>query len=143
MNRIKIVGFSLLCGLSGAVAADCNSTALTQSELEGLLPGKTVCASYNGDQWQEFHSGTSGGANNLIDYKKGKDHPVDPSEPVGSWSIGTDGKVTYDYGSGGKYSYTVHSNGGDSYSFCGDSPAPALINATLVGGNNGCGLQNP
>jgi hypothetical protein len=127
MNKIQLVGFSLLCGLSGAVAANCTiETAI--NDLQTLLPGKTVCATYGTDQWQEYHA--LGG--DLIDYKQGPPAPgnVDPTETVGTWSISDDKeKVTYSYTGGDSYTYTVHAEGNDKYSFCNGSTQ--ITGATL------------
>ena len=115
--------------------------AVRSAALTTLLPGKMVCKrnTANTDwDWQEYHSGTSGAANNLIDYKKGS-NPVDPTKPVGSWSILTQtvnrvttATVTYNYGTGGTYTYSVWAHGTGStatYDFC--SATGDVLGATL------------
>ncbi|MDX2367868.1 MAG: hypothetical protein QNK36_05615 [Colwellia sp.] len=125
MDSKQLIGFLILSATSGYTFAACTGAPLNQPALTTLLPGKTVCASFGGEQWQELHTG----AGSLIDYKKGPVDPVDPSENVGSWSV-SGNTVTYNYGSGGSYSYRIFDNGG-TYSFCGISPAPTEIVATL------------
>ena len=104
--------------LSGHAMAACTGTAINQTALTAALSGNTVCAARTPDRWQEFHQ--TGGV--LIDYKRGPADKIDPSEPVGTWSItgnGSNATVVYNYGAGGTFSYSVRSNGGASYSFCG------------------------
>lgn len=148
MKRLILASIVLLAGISGeAIAVDCRATTrITNAALATLIQGKTVCAALGAEKWQEFHSGTSGTANNLIDYKKGSGHAVDPTGPVGSWSTsgtGNNSRVIYNYGSGGTYSYSVHGANtfvnGATYTFCGDSPAPTL-DVTLRSGQVSCGF---
>lgn len=117
----------LLLVSSEAMAA-CTGTPLTQTQLSQQLTGNTVCATRSSESWQELHQ--TGGA--LVDFKLGPGHPVDPSETVGSWSIGGStqvASVTYNYGSGGgTYTYRVYPNGGNNFSFCvGSTDLPTTI----------------
>lgn len=148
MKRLIIASVVLLAGISGeAMAVDCSSnTRITNAALTALIQGKTVCATLGAEKWQEYHSGSSGGANNLIDYKKGPGHAVDPTGPVGSWSTsgtGVNSRVNYNYGPGQVYSYEVHGAStfvnGATYTFCGDSAAPTL-DVTLRSGQVSCGF---
>lgn len=131
MKRLVIAGVVLLAGISGEVmAVDCSSpTKISGSALTNLIPNKTVCAVLGAEKWQEWHSGSSGSDNNLIDWKKGSSSTVDPSGPVGKWSTSSQ-YVTYNYGTGGTFSYEVHGPSthteGATYTFCGVSPAPTL-----------------
>ena len=115
--------------VGGEAMAACSGTPLTQSQLTLILTSNTVCAVRSSERWQELHQ--TGGA--LIDFKLGPGHPVDPSETVGSWSIGGNSVATvvYNYGSvGGTYSYQVYPNGGNNYSFCaGSTDLPTTIKA--------------
>jgi len=74
----RMLGMSALFVLSvaGEAMADCNSTRVL--DLTALLKGNTVCVG-GGGSWnaQEFHDGTSGTANNLIDWHHG---PRDPTK---------------------------------------------------------------
>jgi len=89
-------------------------------------------------KWQELHNGGPL-TGTMVDYKKGPNDPIDPSEQVGTWSIGgTDNRgvsVTYDYGSGGSYVYSVFNNGNGTYSFCSTNPE---IVARIKTGGGGC-----
>jgi hypothetical protein len=126
--RAILTSFLLLAAVSGNVLADCSQRTQIvnqdrggeRNNLRQELRGKTICATKNGERWQEDHR--AGGQ--LWDYKKGPRDKMDPSAQVGTWEtngFGADTKVIYNYGSaGGTFSYTVHKNGGDSYSFCGD-----------------------
>lgn len=148
MKRLMVTSLVLLAGISGeAMAVDCSpSTRITNAALATLIQGKTVCATLSAEKWQEYHSGLSGAANNLIDYKKGPGHAVDPTGPVGMWSTtagGSNSRVIYNYGTGGTYSYEVHGSStftdGATYTFCGDSPAPTL-DVILRSGQVSCGF---
>jgi hypothetical protein len=111
----------------GACPCGGAGTRLAEPALSTLLAGKTVCAKVGNEAWQEFHSGSTAAGGQLIDYKRGPGHPVDPSEVVGSWSVvGSAGaktgwRVRYDYGSGGAYEYAVCQAGTalSPISFCG------------------------
>lgn len=121
---------SALAGQAAAQVSNCgpaNSVRVantsTSSALTNIVNGRTVCASRNGQRWQEFHS--TGGR--VIDYKRGPADPVDPSTDVASWAItgtGTSTFITYDYGTGGQYTYAVFRLGqgtAANYYFCGVS----------------------
>jgi hypothetical protein len=119
--------------LSGQAFAACNGNSLNQAQLEAQIVGNTVCATRGNDRWQEYHAGNG----DLIDFKLGANHPVDPSKKVGTWSIaGTGGNtlMRYNYGSGGTYDYEVFSNGGGSYSFCSGGE----LAVTVIGGQSAC-----
>lgn len=123
MKKLLVVIPFLVGGIGNAVAA-CGSGYLNGSAVSSLLSGNTVCSpagcSGASCQWQEQHGGTGGGT--LTDYKKGPSDPIDPTKPVGTWSVATtgntNGKVTYSYTGGGNYPYDVKNNG-TNYSFCG------------------------
>lgn len=147
MKRLMITSLVLLAGISGeAMAVDCSpSTRITDAALATLIQGKTVCATQGAEKWQEYHSGSSGVANNLIDYKKGPGHAIDPTGPVGMWittARGPYSRVIYNYGSGGMPTYEVHGaniySDGATYTFCGDSSAPTL-DVILRSGQVSCG----
>jgi len=152
MKRLIITSIVLLAGISGeAMAVDCSASTRIPNGTAGgalatLIQGKTVCAMLGSDKWQEFHSGASEGANNLIDWKMGSGHAVDPTGPVGSWSTsgtGNSSRVKYNYGSGGLFSYEVHGANtyveGATYTFCGDPGAPTL-DVILRSGQVSCGF---
>jgi len=127
-NSVVNAWMSGLLLVGGEAMAACSGTPVTQAQLTLILTNNTVCAIRGSERWQELHQ--IGGA--LIDFKLGPGHPVDPSETVGSWSIGgtaTVAAVVYNYGSsGGTYTYQVHPNGGNSYSFCvGSTDLPTTI----------------
>ena len=125
MNRFHKSLFAFCLGaacLPVLAQAPCPAGArLNEGQLATLLTGRTVCATLGNDRWQEWHG--AGGA--LWDYKRGPNHPVDPSEQVGNWAISGNGNnavVNYTYGSS-RYSYAVCSTGtADTYDF---RPAPS------------------
>lgn len=94
---------------AGVIAVSSDAFAgIDENMIATLVGNKTICATYNSDKWQEFHSGTTSGP--LSDYKKGPSDPVDPSKTVGTWSIegsGTTAKLVHDYGSGGIFKWEV------------------------------------
>ena len=128
MKQLVVLGVVLLSWVSPAVMAEYTRASRVNSpELDTLISGTTVCASFGGDEWQEEHR--AGGP--LWDYKKGPSDPVDPSEQVGTWDIGGN-QVRYTYGRT-SYRYSVHDEGGGSYTFCGiGGGAPVISGATLV-----------
>lgn len=114
-------------------ACPCGSgTRVVGDALATLLGGRTVCASAGNESWQEFHSGASSGQ--LIDWKKGPQDPVDPTEAVGSWQVGND-LVTYTYGST-SYAYSVCTVPGETLNFC--SASRNVTGATVRNGQVSC-----
>ena len=118
-------------GLAGQAAAACSGTALDVTQLSAKFSGNTVCAQRAGDRWQEYHQGT--GSGDLIDWKMGPGHAVDPSKQVGTWSATSSG-LAYNYGSGGNYTYQVFDNNNGTYSFC--NGAEMLV--TVRSGQGAC-----
>lgn len=135
----------VLATMTGQALAVCSGGGRvnTVTALTTLLQGNTVCVpavTVPTMTWQELHSGTSGGANNLIDFKRGPGHAVDPSGPVGSWTIsgnsgGNAAVVNHNYGTGGSFTYQVFNNGDGTHSFC--SVAPEIV-ARVTPGGGGC-----
>lgn len=126
--------------LPSAAMAACSPPAATRvssiAALTTLLSGKTVCVPSTKAgwtwEWQEIHQAP----NILVDYKKGPGDSVDPSKPVGTWTIsgnagGLRAVVTHDYGGGQSYTYTVWNNGNGTHSFCSGNPE---IVATIKSG---------
>jgi hypothetical protein len=125
-----------------------------QNSLQQLLGGMTVCkmnAANTDWEWQEFHDAPEGRPNNLIDYKKGPNDPVDPTSPVGSWSINTVNPpgggndrtqtVTYNYGGTSIYTFSVWAQGPGGtgpYNFCSEQGERDVLNATLINGQGPC-----
>lgn len=118
---------------TGIATSNVLSVVATQGmgTLNDLLTGNTVCVSNGAGGWdaQELHQ--SGG--NLVDYKLGPGHAIDPSTSVGSWSI-SGSTVTYSYGTGGTYNNAVWDNGDGTYSFCN----PAETVGTIKAGSGPC-----
>lgn len=138
------LSFALLalagCALSGQAFAQANcggsgtrgTNSTLKQTLTSELSGNTVCASRNGDRWQEFH----GSDGKVTDYKRGPNDPVDPSEVVGTWSVtgtATNTVVVYNYGSGGTYSYAVwRDTASGIYHFCGVANGTVSYNGNNV-----------
>jgi len=127
MKHLVICGAILLPWLSGLVVADCTTTQVLitggPNGLAATLSGMTINAtSPAGENWKEQHVGGSGGALNKVGL--GCSHPVDPTVPVGTWSVGKTGnpantaRVTYSYTGGSSYTWSVHNNGNGTYTFC-------------------------
>lgn len=131
---IKIAAILAVLVSGGALAQSCpctNANRVTGAALDTLVSGKTVCASFGGERWQEFHQGTG----SLIDYKLGPGHAVDPSTSVGSWSR-SGNTLVYNYGSGGLFSYEVcTATPGGPYAFCG---VRSIVNVTILNGQSAC-----
>ena len=161
-KHIIFTGALLLAGaLTGEVMATCNTgTRVTNlAGTSGLLVGNTACDGSSGN-WnaQEFHSGTSGVLNNLIDWKHGT-LSTDPTAPVGTWSVTNDGSanatVTYAYVSGAfpaspgipgstgspgatsTYTYSVWDAGSQKYDFCSDDTT-LVTTVTIRSGQAAC-----
>ncbi|MGD7036253.1 hypothetical protein ACPZRF_14540 [Alkalicoccus sp. WONF2802] len=138
-----LTGVMALTCLSLDVSAQCAPDTRI-NELQDLLPGNTVCATRDGDRWQEEHRGVSGeSTGQLWDYKMGPVHPVDPSKQLGTWAIGgqANSQVTYTYTAFGDpeiYTFEVHqpNSGVNSYNFCGIGVAENIIGATIQDGAN-------
>jgi hypothetical protein len=134
-----------LTTIAGQALAVCtgNTRVASVAALTTLLQNRTVCVpavTVPTMTWQEFHSGTSGVNNNLIDFKRGPGHAVDPSEPVGTWTIsgnsgGQQAVVNHNYGAGGSFTYQVFDNGNTTFSFC--NGANEFV-ARIFTGNGAC-----
>jgi len=160
MKRIILPSVLLLMGVTEEAMAACAEdlpNCYTQvTDLTGFLPNKTVCDGSSGN-WngQEWHSGSSGQAKNLIDYKEGRtppytnslsnpnSNPYGPSEPVGTWSISGD-TVTYGYYNDTNnpaagtvnYSNQVWQKKDGTYDFCDGNTLKA--NVTIQTGQGAC-----
>lgn len=144
MKIFFVVGALAFAFVSGQASAACaesggwkkmNVAGSGGSLALSTLGGKTVCVG-SSPTWeaQEFHQGTSGAANNLIDFKRGPGHATDPTGPVGSWSI-EGNQIRHNYGAGANYIYDVYEKSG-AYSFCVGSSEKAA--ATVRTGQVGC-----
>lgn len=134
----------VLAFVSGQASAACtegagwkkmNAAGSGGSLALSTLAGKTVCVGAS-PTWdaQEFHQTPGGTANNLIDFKRGPGHAIDPTSPVGTWSIEGD-QIRHNYGVGANYIYDVYEKSG-SYSFCVGASEKAA--ATVRSGQVGC-----
>ena len=133
----------LVAALSTCLAveatASCDDPVVSGQALTDLISGNTVCASFNGDRWQEQHR--AGGE--LWDYKLGPGDPRDPTTQVGNWEIETTGRiraVRYIY-PGGSYRYQVRGSGnvGDTHSFCGSFDGGVdILGAVILPGAVAC-----
>ena len=143
MSRNFAFGLVLLGTVSatGALGADCTSTSnadyLNQSQMGTLLNGNTACVG-SGPTWQNQELHSSG---NIIDFKRGPGHPVDPSKTIGTYAISNDsgkGVVTYSYTGGGAFAFKILSSGaapGSTVTYCqGSSPLSVFIKP----GGGGC-----
>lgn len=135
MKLLSIGTAAALLLASGGAMAACPGTPLTATAITNLLTGNTVCVGTAGNwEAQELH--VSGGS--LVDYKLGPGHAIDPSEPVGTWSVDTAAAtVTHNYGPGAIYTYKISANGGTSYSFCSTAGASEVV-ANVKTGGGGC-----
>lgn len=139
-KQLIIAAMSALAWSAEPAFADCTGTALSQSDLLGLLTNHTVCGrpgddypkgENSSDRWQEQHVGENG-RGDLVDYKKGAGDPLDPSKSVGTFLI-LGGQVSYNYGAGASYTYSVYQSG-TVYSFCEGTAerARATVKTTLT-----------
>lgn len=97
MNRmhITVVTLGLLAAAGPGWGQECpaNTVRVTSGtpatpnngigDLMSFVRGTTFCVARGAERWQEFHA-TSG---ELIDYKLGPGHPVDPTKTVGTWTV--------------------------------------------------------
>lgn len=130
---IIIGGMLLVFGANhAAMAQTCSGTRLTVTQISQLVSGRYACygpGAWPAVEWNELHSGTIGSTTNtsgtVTDYKKGPTDPIDPTKPVGTFTIGQvskNGAITYIYPSG-SYGYYVYDNNLTApnpgvYSFC-------------------------
>jgi len=147
MNRIiAAAAWLLVFGGSHAMAQTCTGTALTSSQITSLLTGgnggRYACIGTSPNaQWNELHTG-----GNVLDYKRGLNDPVDPSDtpahPTGTYTIVSTnpvnsqapGTIAYTYGPL-SYTYTIYATGTGTipysnpgtYAFCGSGGAPTLL----------------
>lgn len=134
MKRSILTTMVLLAGIPSLAMANCTpATRVTGNALNTLIIGNTVCASRNGEKWQEQHR--AGGQ--LWDYKMGPGHPIDPSKQVGTWSISRN-FVTYCYTGDKCYSYSVHGTGTGAYDFCFANGKLEVSGATFKPGLQSC-----
>lgn len=134
MKRSILTAMVLLAGIPTLAMANCTAaTRVTGAALNTLVIGNTVCATRNGEKWQEQHR--AGGQ--LWDYKMGPGHPIDPSKQVGTWSIARN-FVTYCYTGHKCYSYSVHGSGADTYDFCFPNGTLQVPGATFKTGLQSC-----
>jgi hypothetical protein len=113
-------------------------TTRVTGDLAALLSGKTMCARNANHRWQEFHKSDR----DLIDYKMGPNHAMDPTEKVGTWSTvnGSNATVTHNYLGGTTYTWQVckTSSSPDLYMLISTQGAPTLTNVTLLNGQVPC-----
>lgn len=133
MKTFVLASTMALALVSGEAMAVCSGNSrLNATQLGTVLTNNTVCvANGTGWEWQELHAGNG----NLVDYKRGPGHAIDPSETVGSWSVngtGNGATVRHNYGSGGSYDYSVFDNGNGTHSFC--SSRPEIVGRVKSGG---------
>jgi hypothetical protein len=144
MIRLSLVVSSAALAFAGTAQAQCScngNAQLKNPALAAALAGKTVCVG-SAPTWQsqEQHTGgpTSG---DLVDYKRGPNDKIDPSEKVGTWSVSGNGgssSVTYSYTGGGTYKFQACSAGGNSIGFCPDGSARSTVNATVKASIGAC-----
>jgi hypothetical protein len=89
-----------------------------------FVRGTTFCVARGNERWQEFHAESG----ELIDYKLGPGHPVDPTKTVGSWTVtGMQAVVPTDVRAArprrDEGGVLTHTYGGTSYTFAVCVPA--------------------
>lgn len=136
--RFLTVAALLASGLVGNVSAQsCPIGTQQVTDIPTWIGGKTLCASSGSDRWQEFHSGALGGP--LIDWKLGSGHPVDPTETVGTWSVGTGGVLTHAYTGGSSYSWIVCRPGNSpNHALVSTGASTTITGATVRSGQGSC-----
>lgn len=138
-----MVAVALLGVAAAATAQTCpgGASRLNRNQIGNQIIGKTMCATSGNDRWQEFHQGTSGDTTGaLIDYKKGPNDKVDPSQTVGSWSYNNAGNNTllvHSYGGSSSYSWAVCGSNGGPYTLVSTSGV-TVTNVTVKAGQTGC-----
>lgn len=139
MKSIVIKSLILLAGTAAfaptlaqaPLACDAGDSVVTAPE----VIGNTVCVGSTGNwEGQEWHSGTSGDADNLIDFKGGS-NPTNKSEPVGSWS-NAGNLFTYNYGGGTVFHTLYCRNLATGVYFVNSAGRKDKVG--IAGGNSGC-----
>ena len=148
MKRSVLTSVLLLAfGSSHAVAQLPCPAGLTGAQLVTTLSGMYACAKRApgnpaNDIWNELHQGTTAAGGNVMDYKRGPGHPVDPSKVVGTYFISLGANtVTYTYGDpGGPYTYSLRTvpnpdPNSPGFQYCNVATGeriPAIISATPI-----------
>jgi len=132
-------------GHAYAVSA-CSGPYQNATQIKALVGQSTVCVgSTPNATWSEYHDGnTSAASGNVIDWKKGRTDPVDPTTQVGTYAVtasGSVGFITYTYGSL-SYLYVVTPVAGTTYNFClctsqASCPGPNTL-VTIKAGQGAC-----
>lgn len=140
MKRIRQVTV-WACGvlvLAPAWGQSCPAGTTRVNQVIQLVGGNTMCASRGSDSWQEYHQGT-GNSGDLIDYKLGPGHRIDPTKKVGTWSAlnGANSSVTHTYGST-SYTWLVCDAGGGSYTLVSTGNAGTVTGVTMRTGQVPC-----
>ncbi len=139
MKSIIIKSVILLAGTAAftqtlaqaTLACDSGDSIVSASE----VIGNTVCVGSAGNwEGQEWHSGSTGVADNLIDFKGGS-NPTNKSEPVGSWS-NTGNLFTYNYGGGTVFDTLYCRNTATGVYFVNSAGRKDKVG--IASGNSGC-----
>jgi hypothetical protein len=85
----------------------------TGGTLRQFFDNATVCVARGAERWQEFHQ--VGG--DLIDFKRGPNHPVDPTKKVGTWTVSGEADPRSARLASDQGPVLVHTYGSTSYSF--------------------------
>ena len=113
LRSLVALGFVVLSGAASAQVTTCPGGVgqdLDRDQIISLLSGRYAYGNqFDLKYYNILHA--AGGAGAVTDYKRGPGHPVDPSTPVGSYSVPASqvaGRwvVTYTYGSR-SYSYSI------------------------------------
>jgi hypothetical protein len=133
MKTRFVYPFAALIVCSGAALADCGtaSSYLNVAQVNSILTGNFACgksSAINPPGWNERHTGSPGGANNLVEQHEGGT----TTEIVGSWNTANAagrGRVTYSYVGGTAPVYEIAVLGTtcavgcttlpQTYAFCG------------------------
>ncbi|EGJ10134.1 MULTISPECIES: hypothetical protein [Rubrivivax] len=140
-SKCAVAGVLLLAAAAvSAQSCPAGQTRLNQLQIRAQIAGNTLCAVSGGDRWQEFHQGgTTNTSGALIDYKKGPNDPVDPSTPVGTWSLtdrGSNTLLVHNYGPSATYSWAVCRANGGTYTLVSDQAT--ITSVTVKEGQSGC-----
>ena len=133
-----VAATGLVAGHASAQGCPGGTTRITGPALQALISNNTMCAasSTNSDTWQEYHQGLASG--DLIDWKQGPGHPVDPTAKVGTWTAGNDANalLTHTYGALA-YSWMVCQQGVTNIFFLASTSGAANISGVAVKAGQG------